>query len=106
MRILLLEKEQIVKKDIELQLLKQGFDVTSDCTQGFFDYIIIGQLFYLDELKQKMTAIPSGTQFIFFITVPGKDAFSSLQAVPEPIVLLKPGHAETLLSYLKPVGCI
>ncbi|MCW3102753.1 MAG: hypothetical protein JWO09_1193 [Bacteroidetes bacterium] len=106
MRILLLEKEQIVRKDIELQLLKHGLDVTCDCSQGFFDYIIIGQLFYLDELKKNSSVSHSGTQFIFFITVPEKSAFSSLGAVPEPVVILKPGHTEILLSYLKPVICI
>jgi len=106
MRILLLEKEQIVRKDIELQLLKHGLDVTCDRTKGFFDCIIIGQLSYLDELKNNNSLSHPGTRFIFFITVPEKSAFSSLGAVREPVVILKPGHTEMLLRHVKPVGCI
>ena len=101
MKVLLLEEDLIVKKDIELQLRRSGIEVTSDHVSGGYDRIIIGQLFYLEKLRGSFPAITLHAPPIFFITSIERAALRKFYTYTDPAILLKPAQVELLLSLLQ-----
>jgi DNA-binding NarL/FixJ family response regulator len=100
MKILILEQEQIVKKDIEQQLLKNGFEIVKDCRTEMFDVVIIGQLFYFEEIKRIRKDLAPHVRF-FFITTQKEDASINDTSISERSVFIsKPVDAETLIGLI------
>lgn len=64
MKVLVLEKERIVKKDIENQLKKHGL-VLTELSSTDPDVVIVGQLSFLKELLIIKQQFPSSTKYIF-----------------------------------------
>lgn len=100
MKVLVLEKEQIVKKDIENQLKKNGFTPT-DRQDKETDIVIIGQLSFLNEVILMKAQFPSNTRYIF-LTGHFKELLTEeLNQFSKAIFIQKPIAAEAVIKIIK-----
>ncbi|MBN8694907.1 MAG: hypothetical protein J0L87_00125 [Bacteroidetes bacterium] len=100
MKVLVLEKEQIVKKDIEHQLKKNGF-IPTDSKDKEAAIVIIGQLSFLNEVILMQAELPLNTKYIF-LTGHFKEYFTKeLEQFGKAIFVQKPIAAETVIKIIK-----
>lgn len=101
MKVLILEKEQIVKKDIDSQLVRNGYKVIGEDAMQEADFIIIGQFFYLEEIKKQSETINSKTKFIFLTTHTEDGHVRDKAILNRSIFISKPVDVETIIRLIR-----
>jgi hypothetical protein len=100
MKVLLLEQELIVKKDLEMQLKKMGIQVLNDDAESC-DFVIVGQLSSLQALREKMCGRILRAKIILFTTSSYVELSKESYGFRKAFAFSKPDQAGALLHYLK-----
>jgi AmiR/NasT family two-component response regulator len=103
MKVLILENELLVKKDLEMQLRRHGCEVSCDEYSGNFDYVIIGQMSYLKTMRNSLKSMAAKTKLILFTTHSNAEMISASNDFTSTIIISKPLQSAELMNHLKPV---